>query len=144
MDIKCFFFFFQAEDGIRDVAVTGVQTCALPICAGSVLRRPDRRRDGPLWTRLVYRNTQGGSVARRNAEARCCRRPLTKQPELRAGEPLRVRVCESVVRQAQADALPSQPKRPQLGPGGSFIDEILRTDRHAPGGPMWPLSRSKL
>src|SRR6266436_6631042 len=28
---KLFFFFFQAEDGIRDVAVTGVQTCALPI-----------------------------------------------------------------------------------------------------------------
>src|SRR5205809_4114683 len=35
-----FFFFFQAEDGIRDVAVTGVQTCALPICSGS------RRRGG--------------------------------------------------------------------------------------------------
>ena len=27
-----FFFFFQAEDGIRDRLVTGVQTCALPIC----------------------------------------------------------------------------------------------------------------
>ena len=27
-----FVFFFQGEDGIRDVAVTGVQTCALPIC----------------------------------------------------------------------------------------------------------------
>src|SRR6266540_4949496 len=27
----CFFFFFQAEDGIRDRDVTGVQTCALPI-----------------------------------------------------------------------------------------------------------------
>src|SRR5260370_22908537 len=27
----CFFFFFQAEDGIRDSSVTGVQTCALPI-----------------------------------------------------------------------------------------------------------------
>src|SRR5437867_13184375 len=26
------FFFFQAEDGIRDRTVTGVQTCALPIC----------------------------------------------------------------------------------------------------------------
>src|SRR2546430_15816310 len=25
-------FFFQAEDGIRDLTVTGVQTCALPIC----------------------------------------------------------------------------------------------------------------
>src|SRR3712207_8491792 len=27
----CIFFFFQAEDGIRDIGVTGVQTCALPI-----------------------------------------------------------------------------------------------------------------
>src|SRR2546430_7813219 len=27
----CYFFFFQAEDGIRDLTVTGVQTCALPI-----------------------------------------------------------------------------------------------------------------
>src|SRR6266498_4974431 len=27
-----YFFFFQAEDGIRDADVTGVQTCALPIC----------------------------------------------------------------------------------------------------------------
>ena len=32
----CIFFFFQAEDGIRDVAVTGVQTCALPICSAIV------------------------------------------------------------------------------------------------------------
>src|SRR3712207_7957109 len=30
----CFFFFFQAEDGIRDIGVTGVQTCALPISPG--------------------------------------------------------------------------------------------------------------
>src|SRR5690348_17623804 len=29
-----YFFFFQAEDGIRDGRVTGVQTCALPICRG--------------------------------------------------------------------------------------------------------------
>src|SRR5438552_15317514 len=37
------FFFFQAEDGIRDDLVTGVQTCALPIFAlGEVARhRPD-------------------------------------------------------------------------------------------------------
>src|SRR2546425_7482750 len=32
------FFFFQAEDGIRDKLVTGVQTCALPICT-SVTKR---------------------------------------------------------------------------------------------------------
>ena len=31
--MKCGSFFFQAEDGIRDDLVTGVQTCALPICS---------------------------------------------------------------------------------------------------------------
>src|SRR2546422_5956491 len=36
MSIQIFFFFFQAEDGIRDVAVTGVQTCALPISRHSI------------------------------------------------------------------------------------------------------------
>src|SRR5258708_18116952 len=34
----CFFFFFQAEDGIRDDLVTGVQTCALPISARPTLQ----------------------------------------------------------------------------------------------------------
>src|SRR3712207_7396368 len=33
-----FFFFFQAEDGIRDIGVTGVQTCALPISFKKALR----------------------------------------------------------------------------------------------------------
>src|ERR1041385_313136 len=42
-------FFFQVEDGIRDVAVTGVQTCALPIC----WNRSSRRRF--LSARLSYR-----------------------------------------------------------------------------------------
>src|SRR6266436_10179611 len=50
--ICCFFFFFQAEDGIRDVAVTGVQTCALPISQRDaqhlrmlVAPQPARERD---------------------------------------------------------------------------------------------------
>src|SRR2546430_11360466 len=34
-----FFFFFQAEDGIRDLTVTGVQTCALPISGRTVAPR---------------------------------------------------------------------------------------------------------
>src|ERR1041384_2144983 len=46
--------FFQAEDGIRDKLVTGVQTCALPICHGGQVetargvaggRGPERRHD---------------------------------------------------------------------------------------------------
>src|SRR5687767_15348283 len=58
----CFFFFFQAEDGIRDKLVTGVQTCALPISRGNLACRPcpgcasacprrrsARARGGRLW-----------------------------------------------------------------------------------------------
>src|SRR2546430_6077739 len=37
--VLLFFFFFQAEDGIRDLTVTGVQTCALPI-SGRVVELP--------------------------------------------------------------------------------------------------------
>ena len=33
------YFFFQAEDGIRDRLVTGVQTCALPICFADLSRK---------------------------------------------------------------------------------------------------------
>src|SRR2546430_10350970 len=43
-----FFFFFQAEDGIRDLTVTGVQTCALPISKLALFfphRRPAEHED---------------------------------------------------------------------------------------------------
>src|SRR2546427_9313203 len=40
MDLLWIFFFFQAEDGIRDLTVTGVQTCALPISSGTRRREP--------------------------------------------------------------------------------------------------------
>src|SRR5205085_6682948 len=36
-DQRLWFFFFQAEDGIRDLTVTGVQTCALPIFDANVV-----------------------------------------------------------------------------------------------------------
>src|SRR6266436_2079251 len=45
------FFFFQAEDGIRDVAVTGVQTCALPICPEREPFRSWKNRDW-FWAKL--------------------------------------------------------------------------------------------
>src|SRR2546430_13554410 len=38
------FFFFQAEDGIRDLTVTGVQTCALPIYPATLSSRQSERR----------------------------------------------------------------------------------------------------
>src|SRR5215211_4850211 len=50
------FFFFQAEDGIRDHCVTGVQTCALPIC--SALGRRDEAQENGRHSGYVER-TQG-------------------------------------------------------------------------------------
>src|SRR5215216_4208499 len=69
-------FFFQAEDGIRDDLVTGVQTCALPIsqgwCAAPRCRRARRPAAGP---------------------GRCGRRPL---PDRRRSEERRVgKECRS-------------------------------------------------
>src|SRR5207248_3436429 len=43
-DELSYFFFFQAEDGIRDRTVTGVQTCALPISPAQT-NAPHRNRD---------------------------------------------------------------------------------------------------
>src|SRR5688572_31874813 len=50
-----FIFFFQAEDGIRDLTVTGVQTCALPIYRRELVHR---RRAKPGLTELQYRRHQ--------------------------------------------------------------------------------------
>src|SRR5256884_3467643 len=47
-----FFFFFQAEDGIRDVAVTGVQTCALPILLYVAEDREQSSLDG-FWSTIT-------------------------------------------------------------------------------------------
>src|SRR5215203_43019 len=46
MRVFFIFFFFQAEDGIRDIGVTGVQTCALPILDGARDGGPGERPEG--------------------------------------------------------------------------------------------------
>src|SRR5690349_24960400 len=56
-------FFFQAEDGIRDLYVTGVQTCALPIYDPARCRTDLRRERGePLPRGHVRERRQGGPV----------------------------------------------------------------------------------
>src|SRR5690348_17786812 len=80
-----FFFFFQAEDGIRDGRVTGVQTCALPICElrdGDVLLLENLRfhkeeeKNEPNFARQlakfgdVYVNDAFGTAHRERSEER--------------------------------------------------------------------------
>src|SRR5256886_8803634 len=67
------FFFFQAEDGIRDLTVTGVQTCALPI-SGSAgdHQRPAGAAQGPV--------AGIGRAAQHLSPARSGYRPHRRQP----------------------------------------------------------------
>src|SRR5437762_13732436 len=68
-------FFFQAEDGIRDTSVTGVQTCALPIWSARRLRaarrgrRPDPQRvERDAADRRLPARRRGRERASRDAE----------------------------------------------------------------------------
>src|SRR2546429_6818649 len=69
--MQSYFFFFQAEDGIRDVAVTGVQTCALPIL--NVTLVCCECRVVPTWCALAAELFRG-RLDYRDRPARVCSR----------------------------------------------------------------------
>src|SRR5205807_3633346 len=83
-DVHCaivvLIFFFQAEDGIRDYKVTGVQTCALPISGDGRRVAPRRRRACGSATRV----SGGQRVARRQ-------RRRARSEERRVGKECRAR-----------------------------------------------------
>src|SRR5205823_10368608 len=97
--------FFQAEDGIRDKLVTGVQTCALPIwpradgVAGFFLQRDLlllRARPGPLLRRAVGRDRVVHAALRARqfhgaAAARAAVRHARRSEERRVGKECRSR-----------------------------------------------------
>src|SRR5207247_3772602 len=66
-------FFFQAEDGIRDPLVTGVQTCALPILGLAGLPssswQPQSADDLPKWYRKIF--APSAEAALRSTEVDC-------------------------------------------------------------------------
>src|SRR5690625_515788 len=85
-----FFFFFQAEDGIRDGHVTGVQTCALPISPSSTntpsrsCRTYGRRTDStPTLSRTSTMMSGGGAPAL--METACCGVVMISGGSLSAG-----------------------------------------------------------
>src|SRR5437762_4786582 len=65
-------FFFQAEDGIRDTSVTGVQTCALPISV-----QGDRRSAPPkaFWSAALPTSSSGSKRLRRRRPSIALNRP---------------------------------------------------------------------
>src|SRR3989449_9991311 len=101
------FFFFQAEDGIRDVAVTGVQTCALPIfpsvVAGEWQTRHHVDREGSrimASPRCRRRSTirTGGTLGRARGDRT---RLWDSQAEIRAEDEARLARQKAGPRQTQ-------------------------------------------
>src|SRR5882762_10714613 len=77
---KLFFFFFQAEDGIRDSSVTGVQTCALPI---------SQQMADKAWSIIEQAESMGGmtrAVATGWAKLQIERCAAEKQARIDRGE----------------------------------------------------------
>src|SRR5205807_4928475 len=83
-----FFFFFQAEDGIRDYKVTGVQTCALPIWRRARSSEPWTRQARPTFRTSHPAPPSFGYVAAA-ARAVCTRR--ARSEERRVGKECRCR-----------------------------------------------------
>src|SRR2546425_4806124 len=81
------FFFFQAEDGIRDKLVTGVQTCALPISTGRTPARPAVRLHGAAGRAGVLPVVLGEA----RPEPRHARERADRSEERRVGKECRSR-----------------------------------------------------
>src|SRR5687767_15964148 len=82
-------FFFQAEDGIRDKLVTGVQTCALPILISSVLQaEPPPLQTDPALQKIVRRCLRRNPLDRFRSVAEL-RVALERSEERRVGKECR-------------------------------------------------------
>src|SRR6266542_2615269 len=119
------FFFFQAEDGIRDATVTGVQTCALPISEDpaelveTILRNILVEERERLLQRKVYFDNLGSDAATRvRAEVR------------REGERF-LRRMNRLLARYDRDRNPKAPggERHYAGLGVYFFDEKPAADR---------------
>src|SRR5207245_6386459 len=83
-----FFFFFQAEDGIRDATVTGVQTCALPICRDHGRLRS--RSETPMISAMTVSGRGSAKAATRSTSVAPSRRSRRSE-ERRVGKECRAR-----------------------------------------------------
>src|SRR5205807_5465969 len=88
-------FFFQAEDGIRDYKVTGVQTCALPIFPKTATNQPRKWRRRCFRRRSPWIPLRNREANRSNASSRFrfefSVRTMTRSEERRVGKECRYR-----------------------------------------------------
>src|SRR5690606_40694994 len=93
-----FFFFFQAEDGIRDFHVTGVQTCALPILGPRHRSALDSDEPAPsAHTALFSRNATslGSALVLNQSYEPLCVVPVKRAAVLRSEERRVGKECRS-------------------------------------------------
>src|SRR5258708_12400136 len=92
-----FIFFFQAEDGIRDDLVTGVQTCALPICLGDV-----SAKNYPKMT-LIAPPQHGGALTTRSFIPHVCHDAIGVLAAVTVGTAVKMpgTVCDGVAQLPQ-------------------------------------------
>src|SRR5256886_16460141 len=105
------FFFFQAEDGIRDLTVTGVQTCALPISGDSAIASifvPPTST--PMRTEAVYarRDRLDRRFTKIATDRAGGRAPLGRRESLPDGAEVVRRVCEGADRHAERILVPAR------------------------------------
>src|SRR3712207_3076232 len=116
-------FFFQAEDGMRDIGVTGVQTCALPIC----------RRGGAHRRRGAHRGRHRGRDGGRPRRRRRRRHPHPG----RRGDAQRLRRLRGAARAPSARGAAARPRlgRRRRRGGGPGHPHRRPARRHAADPP---------
>src|SRR2546430_13975698 len=88
------FFFFQAEDGIRDLTVTGVQTCALPISRHGAAGHRRKLSGGPMEGKGIFGTRFVGADPSSVAGSNCA---LASARPLRRGEEIGRASCRERV-----------------------------------------------
>src|SRR5258708_24028242 len=135
-----FFFFFQAEDGIRDDLVTGVQTCALPIYGFAVLLRR-----GHAHARRVDRifALAGGNlqVYRRGLARLSLPRRLEGSPARHRRQVLHFLLYGQL--SDRAGAARSESQRGQWAVRGRLLPGGRKARTRSEGGASWRLRRKK-
>src|SRR6266581_5410579 len=140
LELRLAFFFFQAEVGIRDGRVTGVQTCALPICASDGATGPPRASTRAPPRSVGCRAVRSGCAAMRPTPcapegcARAGRRAVAGACRPRSGVAAQAPEGDSADQAGQSPVEQSADERQRIVPG----HRSLRLATERPPEPRQP------